>query len=256
MIMVLAIGGCGNSNSSSTNPPHTATPSPSPTPAINAALWVATRHDILEYTPSQLVVQGVSTPVPQRTSVGHAIGSPNGLAFDAAGDLWVGMRPGVTGGGEIVPASLSEFTPAALSVEHLAGPNATIEFTGFTAPAQPVFDIKGDLWLSDSGSNAVFEYTAAQLAVGLNVLVKMTPNIVLTSSPAFTGPVGIALDAAGDLWIANTGATTIFEFNAASLPTAAGSTVTLTPDVILSDDGNGSIQGHGLWSSTPPTIFG
>jgi hypothetical protein len=277
MIVVFAIAGCGSDNSSSPTPKPTATPSPTPTPAINAALWVATRFDILEYIPSQLAVQGVSTPVPARTWVGHAIGAPNGLAFDAAGNLWVAMRNAKSGGGQIVPASLSEFTPAELSMPyvtapdrtieisgHIIGPNATIQFTGFTDPAQLVFDTKGDLWLSDSGSNAVFEYTAAQLAVGSNVLIQMTPNIVLTSSPAFTGPVGIALDAAGDLWIANNGTTTIFEFNAASLPTAAGSTVTLTPDVILSNDGNGSIQAPwalafdtagNLWSSNSATPF-
>jgi hypothetical protein len=280
MIMVFAIAGCGSDNSSSPSPKSTATasptPSPTPTPAINAALWVATRQGILEYIPSQLAVQGVSTPVPARTFVGHAIGSPNGLAFDAAGNLWVAMGTSVTGGGEIVPASLSEFTAAAFlgyvagpdgTIEisgHIAGPNAMIQFTGFTNPAQLVFDTKGDLWLSDSGSNAVFEYTAAQLAAASKVTIEMTPNIVITSSPAFAGPVGIALDAAGDLWIANNGSTTISEFNAASLPTAAGSVVTLTPDVILSDDGNGSIQAPwglvfdsagNLWSSNSATPF-
>jgi DNA-binding beta-propeller fold protein YncE len=114
-----------------------------------------------------------------------------------------------------------------------------IGFRGFTTPVHGVFDTQGDLWVSDSGSNAVFEYTTAQLAVGRPNVI---PNITITSNPAFTGPIGIAFDAAGDLWIANTGTTTIFEFNAASLPTAAGSTVTLTPNVTLSDDGNDSIQ--------------
>lgn len=87
MIMVLAVGGCGNSNSSSTNPAHTATPSPSPTPAINAALWVANGFSVVEFVPSQLVVQRVSTPIPQLTIQVHALGTPHGVAFDAAGNL-------------------------------------------------------------------------------------------------------------------------------------------------------------------------
>lgn len=65
MIMVLAIVGCGNDTSSPTTPTHTATPTPSPTRAINAALWVANRFNVVEFVPSQLVVQGVSTPVPR-----------------------------------------------------------------------------------------------------------------------------------------------------------------------------------------------
>jgi hypothetical protein len=91
MIMVLAIVGCGNDTSSPTTPTHTATPTPSPTRAINAALWVANRFNVVEFVPSQLVVQGVSTPVPQITIQAHALGSPHGVAFDAAGDLWVVM---------------------------------------------------------------------------------------------------------------------------------------------------------------------
>ena len=69
---------------------------------------------------------------------------------------------------------------------HITGPNATIQFTGFTNPAQLVFDAKGNLWLSDSVSNTVFEYTAAQLAAASNAFITMTPNIVLTSTPVFT----------------------------------------------------------------------
>jgi hypothetical protein len=156
--------------------------------------------------------------------------------------IFVVMGRGNTQGGTI-PPSLEEFTSAELSAQPTQGPNVTIGFTGFVRPAHAVFDIKGDLWVSDFLSNAVFEYTLAQLAVGGPIVIpNLIPNVELTSNPAFTGPIGIAFDAAGDLWIANTGTTTIFEFNAASLPTAAGSTVTLTPNVILSDDGNGSIS--------------
>jgi hypothetical protein len=159
--------------------------------------------------------------------------------------IFVVMGRGNTQGGTI-PPSLEEFTSAELSAQPTQGPNVTIGFTGFVRPAHAVFDIKGDLWVSDFLSNAVFEYTLAQLAVGGPIVIpNLIPNVELTSNPAFTGPIGIAFDAAGDLWIANTGTTTIFEFNAASLPTAAGSTVTLTPNVILSDDGNGSI--HAPW---------
>lgn len=160
--------------------------------------------------------------------------------------IFVVMGRGDTQGGTI-PPSLEEFTSAELSAQPTQGPNVTIGFTGFVRPAHAVFDIKGDLWVSDFLSNAVFEYTLAQLAVGGPIVIpNLIPNVELTSNPAFTGPIGIAFDAAGDLWIANTGTTTIFEFNAASLPTAAGSTVTLTPNVILSDDAPCSKRRCGL----------
>lgn len=259
LIMVLALAGCGSDNSSHKTRP---TPSPSPTPAINAALWVANSFKIVEFVSSQLVVQGISTPVPQITILAHALGAPRGVAFDAIGNLWVIMGPNATEGGPI-PPSLEEFTSADLSARPVLGPNVTIRLTGFTTPVQGVFDTKGDLWISGRGNNEVFEYTSTQLAVsGSIVIPNLAPNLELTANPAFAAPIGVAFDAAGGLWVANNGTSTIFEFKAGSLSTA-GST-TLTPDVILSDDGNGSIQAPwglafdsagNLWSSNSGAPF-
>jgi hypothetical protein len=79
------------------------------------------------------------------------------------------------------------------------------------------------------------------------------------------GALGITFDSSGDLWVANNASTCIYEFLAGNLPMSSG-TYTLTPDVMLSDDGNGSIQapwalafdnGGSLWSSnasSPNTV--
>ena len=62
----------------------------------------------------------------------------------------------------------------------------------------------------------------------------------------------------GNLYIANNADTTIFEFNSGHLPAIGSGLHVLVPDVILSDDGAGSIQGPwalvfdqagDLWSS-------
>ena len=85
----------------------------------------------------------------------------------------------------------------------------------------------------------------------------------ITSTPAFNGPLGIAFDYKGDLYVANNATTTIFGFSATSLPavspkSTATTTAALIPTETLSDDGSGSIQapwalafdGYGdLWSS-------
>jgi len=102
---------------------------------------------------------------------------------------------------------------------------------------------------------------------------------VIISSADFNGPLGIAFDGKGNLWMANNGGvpgangstsavgTTIVEFLAAhlSMPPATGMlTPYLTPDVVLSDDGHKSIQGPwalafdstgNLWSSNANTPF-
>lgn len=194
--------------------------------------------------------------MPQLTNNSAAFGAPQGVTFDAAGDLWV-IDGGTVATDGKVPPGLDEFTPAqlaALKTTPNPTPNVMIDSAGFVFPQQAVFDMAGNLWVSDNGSNAVFEFTPAQpMAGGANV----APNITISSTPKFNGPLGIAFDATGDLWIANNATTTIFEFNAGSLPKTSGAVV-LTPNVVLSDDGKGSIQAPwalifdtagNLWSS-------
>ena len=273
MAGVLSACGSGNSNTliiatptptvaATPIPTATATSSATPTPTatatatINVSLWVANGTNVLEFAPSQLLVLGASSPVPQLTNNSAAFGATQGVTFDTAGDLWV-IDGGTVAAGGKVPPGLDEFTPAqlaALKTTPNPTPNVKINSAEFVFPQQAVFDATGNLWVSDNGANAVFEFTPAQLAAGG---ANVTPNITITSTPKFTGPLGIAFGATGNLWIANNGTTTLFEFNAASLPTTSGAVV-LTPNVVLSDDGKGSIQAPwalifdtagNLWSS-------
>jgi len=252
-IALAAVTGCGNA-SMSTKMTQT-TPQ-----VIDKALWVANGANVVEYLPSQLSANSANM-VPHLANNSGAFGAPQGVVFDAAGDLWVIDGGTVSTGGTVKPA-LYEFTPAqlaALGTTNNPNPHVTINSAQFTFPQQAVFDAKGNLWVSDNGSNAVFVFTPTQLA-GSNA--NAVPNVTINSDPAFTGPLGIVFDASGDLFVANNGTTTIFGFAANHLPTSSA-TITLAPDVTLSDDGNGSIQAPwalvfdangDLWSSNanPP----
>ncbi|HZD47368.1 MAG TPA: hypothetical protein VE178_01370, partial [Silvibacterium sp.] len=191
-------------------------------------------------------------------------GAPQGVTFDANGNLWVIDGGTVAAGGNMAPA-LFEFTAAQLKelgTNNAPTPNVTLNSKSFTFPQQAVFDPNGNLWVSDNGSNAVFVLTPAQLAQSS---ANVSPTVSIASNPAFQGPLGIIFDAVGNLYIANNASTTIFKFNNNTLPKTAGS-YTLTPSVTLSDDGNGSIQAPwalvfdtngDLWSSNanaPNTI--
>jgi len=233
--------GCTNGNMVATK---TSDPAVPPPPTINKALWVANGTNVVEYLPSQLASgsgsMAMADVAPHLAINSSVFGAPQGVVFDSYGDLWVIDGGTVSAGGTIQPA-LFEFTAtqlADLDTNNTPTPNITIESTGFVFPQQAVFDAKGDLWVSDNGANSVFVFAPSQLTA---TNTAASPNISITSTPAFTGPLGITFDATGDLWVANNGTTTIFEFKAQNLPQSAGS-VSLTPDVTLSDDGSGSIQ--------------
>jgi hypothetical protein len=243
------------------------------------ALWVANGMNVIEYIPSQLV-SGVSATVPHLAINSAAFGTPQGVTFDAAGNLWV-MDPAGVVNGTTTPA-LFEFSAAqlaALAMNSAPTPVATITSAALAAPQQSVFDGKGNQWVADHDGNAILVFTAAQLAMqGDNPTI---PAVTLTSA-AFNGPLGIAFDSSGNLWVANNGGvagaagaadspagTTIVEFTAAHLPMVPATgmvTPELTPDITLSDSGSGSISAPwalafdssgNLWSSNanPPSTL-
>lgn len=217
-------------------------------------LWVANGTNVVEFTPSQLS-GGTSSSPPQVVNNSGSFGMPQGVTFDAMGDLWV-MDPGANVSGNMAPALL-EFNAAqvaALGSMSTPTPIATITSSALNFPQQSVFDKAGNQWVTDHNNNTVLVFTAAQLALtGINDL---TPAVTISSS-AFNGPLGIVFDSQGDLFIANNGlvtdaagnmssaGTSIVEFlakNLPAVPTTGTVTSTLTPDVTISDDGQSSIQ--------------
>jgi len=249
--------GCGSGTTSMLKP------SPATPAVLNKALWVANGTNVVEFIPSQLTA-GTIDPAPHLSINSSVFGAPQGVTFDAAGDLWVIDGGTVAAGGNVAPA-LFEFSAAQLSdlaMNNAPMPSVTIRSKSFTFPQQAVFDLNGNLWVSDNGSNAVFVLTPQQLASNATSL---SPTVSIASNPAFTGPLGIVFDTFGNLYVANNGSTNIFRFNNNILPTRGGS-YTLIPSVTLSDDGNGSIQAPwalvfdtngDLWSSNanaPNTI--
>jgi hypothetical protein len=246
---------------------------------MNKGLWVANGTTVLEYIPSQFTA-GVVNAAPHLMISGGAVGTPQGVTFDSAGDLWV-IDPGATVSGVANTPALLKFTAmqlSALKTSPNPEPTAIITSTSLSFPQQSVFDGKGNQWVSDHNNNTILVFTAAQLmATGTNATV---PAVVI-SSAAFNGPLGIVFDSAGNLWVANNGGvpiaggaagamsdpgTSIVEFTAAHLPTPGSGMLTpdLTPDITLTDNGQNSIQAPwelafdsmgNLWSSNSGGTF-
>jgi sugar lactone lactonase YvrE len=243
---------------------------------VTKGLWIANGTNVLEFVPSQLT-GGVANAAPHVTNSSGTLGTPQGVTFDSAGNLWV-MDPGAMVNGTATPA-LVEFSAAqvaALKTTASPDPVSVITSTSLAFPQQSVFDSKGNQWVTDHNNNTVLVFSAAQLmATGTNATV---PAVVI-SSAAFNGPLGIVFDSSGNLWVANNGGvpgttagtmsatgTSIVEFAAADLPTPGSGmlTPTLTPAITLSDDGQNSIQAPwelafdtagDLWSSNSGGTF-
>ncbi len=234
-------------------------------PIGSRALWVANGASVLEFVPGQLV-SGQSSAAPRRILSSAALGNPQSVVFDAQGNLWV-LDPGGLIQGKATPA-LFEFSAAqlnALASDPAPMPAATLTSSYLKFPAAAVFDLAGNLWLTDQSANTLLVYSAAQLAQsGAN---ELNPSMVLSSS-ALHGPAGLAFDAGGNIWIAMHGqaatamtaavpGATVVQFDLSTLPPLPdGGTLTdlLAANITLSDDGHGSIQAP--WALTFDTAGG
>ena len=244
--------------------------------ADTKGLWIANGNNVVEFVPAQLT-GGVQNVAPRHTISSGTLGSPQGVTFDGAGNLWV-MDPGAMINGQATPALLkfSAAQLAALGMTNGPEPATIITSTSLAFPQQSVFDAQGNQWVSDHNNNTILVFTAAQL--GMTGTNNLMPAVII-SSAAFNGPLGIVFDGAGNLWVANNGdvpgnnntaspvGTSIVEFAKANLP-AVSTTGMLTPDLMpsitLTDNGQGSIQGPwelafdsmgNLWSSNANTPF-
>ena len=95
---------------------------------------------------------------------------PDGLAVDAAGDLYVADAGNNT-------------------VREVTAAGTVIIFSGFNAPAGMTFDSAGNLFVADSGDDEVREITPAG-----------TVSIFATG---FNDPTALAFDSSGNLYVAN-----------------------------------------------------
>jgi sugar lactone lactonase YvrE len=171
-------------------------------------LWVANDQDnaVVEYSASQLVSSGIRTSV---VTVGSANGSllePNGLAFDASGNLWVTTA----GSNPVVALSPDQLRTSGNPVPaiSLAIPGASGFQTQFLA-----FDAAGNLWVGVTGVNAIVEIPAIELKTSGTIF----PGIVLTPENGSIDPAGLAFDNSGDLWVADFSTTRVLEFSPTQL---------------------------------------
>lgn len=147
-------------------------------------LWVASElGTVCEFVSAQLTTGSPAATTTRWTVFG---GYP---AFDAAGDLWVA---------ETEDGTLAEYQPSQLAngdtsqpiTEITGGNQSTLE-----DPTQIGFDAGGDLWVANSQSEDIDEYTPAQL----NASADPIPHLRIRGIRTGLGdPSGIAVQNAAD----------------------------------------------------------
>jgi sugar lactone lactonase YvrE len=150
---------------------------------------------------------------------------PLGLAIDSSGNLYVAEGNNNT---------VRKITPAGL-VTTLAGvaPSRTkgyVDGTGVTArfrdPADTAVDAAGNVYVADTGNHAIRKVTRAGVVTTFAGTGEQAGNADGTGSAArFNQPMGIVFDSAGNLYVSDSGNTTIRKV------TSAGGVTTLATGV-------------------------
>jgi len=138
--------------------------------------------------------------------------SPNGIAFDPSGNLWVADSQN---------DSIVEFKAPLTTGENVSttigGPSAGIVNASNLGEVDGIaFDSSGNLWVADQSDNRVVEFKAplstgepASLAIGQSSLTGTSDNL---ANANMSGPEDVAFDQSGNLWVADTGNSRIMEF--------------------------------------------
>jgi hypothetical protein len=141
---------------------------------------------------------------------------PRGIAFDAAGNLWV-----ANASGSAVRILKGQFTASNLAavVDTTLSPPA-----GASQPYGIALDVNGNVWVSYCGGSAVAQYAASATSVATTAAIILTSNGA--APPSLSCPVALALDNTGNLWVANGNAGTLSAFSVSQLATG-------TPDPLV-----------------------
>jgi hypothetical protein len=193
-------------------------------------LWISrgaptAEISVVRYSVADQAVTGSPTPGVVLTS--PALANPSGLAFDAAGNLWVASE----GNGSVV-----KFNAARLAASYSGAPDRVLKaqtvvegmVTGdFSNPIPLAFDRTGNLWVGFLDN--VVKFTPAHQA-GTDAAI-VNPLAVKTST------FSIAFDEAGGVWV-DDGTSTFRHLPAAGLATGGE----ITADIAINSDELGGVE--------------
>jgi hypothetical protein len=170
-------------------------------------LWVLNNGagTVTEYTKAQIAKSG--SPMPAKTI--NYSGSDNvlGERIDPSGDLWVSTGTNLV---EFSKAQLEKAVPA---------PSVVISSPAVALGGLLAFDSQGDLWGTIYNNQTLVELTKAQLSRS----GAPTPRVTISSNldalfgGTLAGTGGLAVEASGNVWVADGLNNRVVEFSKAQL---------------------------------------
>jgi sugar lactone lactonase YvrE len=206
------------------------TPTP-PSPSAQDGLWTASGSPsaILRLDPSQLSDTGEREPATAVTTPSARLETLVGVAFDAAGDLWIASAD---------DAVLLSFAPEALTSSGSRAARTVVSSTAqgsLRGPTGLAFDLQHRLWVVDNGNGTLNRFDPGQLAAG----GPQTPAVVLHVPGS---PVAIAFDTGGSLWVSDNQSQVISKYTATQLATSGAP----APALVLGDSAHPLVNPSGL----------
>ncbi|HEY2896694.1 MAG TPA: hypothetical protein VGJ12_06120 [Gemmatimonadaceae bacterium] len=170
----------------------------------SGALWVGkwgSANRAEGFTSSQLAAAGIVAAA-DTVGAGAATINSSGTAFDSAGNLWVT---------DYINQEIHKFTPAQLA-SGTSIPAVTISTQ--KEPWGIAFDSHGNLWVGYYNGNYVLRYAAGDVAEWSGALTDPAPALSIATP---IGPLGLAFDSQGNLWVAGFDLPQTYEVDAAQL---------------------------------------
>lgn len=191
-------------------------------------LWVADggNHTIRKVT----AAGAVTTPAGTAGSSGSADGtgaaarfnSPQGIAVDGSGNLWVAdasnqMIRKMTAAGVVTTLA---GTPA-----HVGTADGTGTAAAFKAPSGAAVDGSGNVYVVDTSNHTIRKITPAGVVTTLAGTAGSSGSTDATGSAArFKTPYGVAVDSSGNVYVADSGNYTIRKVTSAGVVTTVAGT--------------------------------
>ena len=204
---------------------------------------------------------------------------PSGIAFDKEGNLWVAelMNNRILGF-YAPPASWGTSIPISKSAGVVIGQkdftttdtnSGGLSASSLESPLGMKFDLKGNLWVTDSGNNRILRYSAplrtgqsADLVIGQKDFVSNNYGVggerpsngtlnppaapVLPSADTLHTPYDLAFDSSGNLWVADTGNNRVLKYSAPLRTGQSADLVIGQKDFVSGEINSGGLSANSL----------